>query len=602
MQDVAEEQIMQDAGKRKVDDSRLLNETCSQPLNVVDNNMVMEQIPTRNSFYVLREVTMAITEVINIGSSVKVNISAAENLYPNLGTKDHQSSSSSAGGNGAKGHIPKNIYIVRSVHQMGTDLKKSARGWNIRGMNDPLKKVEVMNFIRINNLSIVGIVETHVQSQNKDRIRRVIRPDWQFIDNNSKILLGFGLGGTLQQFQFLLFMLQISNDPQVRKLLWVDILNFSSTNSHPLLLVGEFNSILFPHEKVDGIVTSNNYLYFWNCTQDSFLFDLAYSGCFHTWKNGHTDDNRILSKLDRAMVNMEWVTRFSDSKAVFLEAGISDHSSMVVSIFEDRVHGPPPFKFYNFMTEEPDFLNLVREVWEEPVRGNPMFVFITKLKKVKSRIIQWKRERFKNIPALVEIAKDELCTIQKHIQQFPMCVESAQHENLAIKKYAKSSFVDDSEFLDSLKFENLLKDEHKCDLIKPVTRDEVVLALSTIGSSKAPGTDGFSSWFFKSCWSVLGDDFTAPVQNFFKHSKLLKEHVLGGLISANQFAFISGREIQDNVLVAHELLRNYHRTVGSPRCTLKIDIKKGYDTVSWKVVILALQQFGFPPMFIEWIR
>ncbi|XP_026452017.1 uncharacterized protein LOC113352411 [Papaver somniferum] len=326
---------------------------------------------------------------------------------------------------------------------------------------------------------------------------------------------------------------------------------------------------------VDGSLTPNNYLDFWNCTQDSFLFDLAYSGCFYTWTNGHTDERKILSKLDRAIVNMEWVTRFSDSKVVFLEDGISDHSPMVVSIFEDRVHGPPPFIFYNFMIEEPDFLEMIRTIWKEP----------------------WKRERFRSIPAQVEHAKSVLYTIQQHIQQHPLYVESAQQENVAIKHYAKvtryeeyvakqksrvkwidlgdsnaiffhncmkerhsrnniltlmsrenvfhqedkeiaeecidfysslfddsdSYFVDDSELLDFLNFDNLLSDERRCNLIRPVIRDEVVVALSTIGSNKAPGPDDFSSWFFKTCWSILGDDFTADVQNFFKHSKLLKE-------------------------------------------------------------------------------
>ncbi|XP_026416758.1 uncharacterized protein LOC113312217 [Papaver somniferum] len=77
--------------------------------------------------------------------------------------------------------------------------------------------------------------------------------------------------------------------------------------------------------------------------------------------------------------------------------------------------------------------------------------------------------------------------------------------------------------------------------------------------------------------------------------------ILEGLISKNQSAFISGRSIQDNIMVAHELVRNYHRSKGTPRCSLKIDISKAYDTVKWDAIFYILQQLGFPAIFINWI-
>ncbi|XP_026439059.1 uncharacterized protein LOC113339223 [Papaver somniferum] len=77
--------------------------------------------------------------------------------------------------------------------------------------------------------------------------------------------------------------------------------------------------------------------------------------------------------------------------------------------------------------------------------------------------------------------------------------------------------------------------------------------------------------------------------------------ILGGLISLNQSSFISGRSIQDNIMVAHELVRNYHRPKGTPRCALKIDIRKAYDTVKWDAIFFMLQHMGFPDVFINWI-
>jgi hypothetical protein len=53
--------------------------------------------------------------------------------------------------------------------------------------------------------------------------------------------------------------------------------------------------------------------------------------------------------------------------------------------------------------------------------------------------------------------------------------------------------------------------------------------------------------------------------------------LMGNLVSMNQSAFIPSRSISENVLLAQEIVRNYHKDKGKPRCTLKIDLMKAYD-------------------------
>jgi hypothetical protein len=78
--------------------------------------------------------------------------------------------------------------------------------------------------------------------------------------------------------------------------------------------------------------------------------------------------------------------------------------------------------------------------------------------------------------------------------------------------------------------------------------------------------------------------------------------LLDSMISRNQSAFIPGCNIAENVLLAQEMIRNYHRKDGQLRCTTKIDLMKAYDSVNWNFLIHCLSCSGFPLKFVNWIK
>lgn len=57
----------------------------------------------------------------------------------------------------------------------------------------------------------------------------------------------------------------------------------------------------------------------------------------------------------------------------------------------------------------------------------------------------------------------------------------------------------------------------------------------------------------------------------------------------------------ENVHLVQELIRKYNRKRESPRCTIKIDLCKAYDTVSWTFLREVLFGLGFPTVFIDWV-
>ncbi|KAJ9535362.1 hypothetical protein OSB04_un001524 [Centaurea solstitialis] len=181
-------------------------------------------------------------------------------------------------------------------------------------------------------------------------------------------------------------------------------------------------------------------------------------------------------------------------------------------------------------------------------------------------------------------------------------------------------------------------------MIRPVDDKEIKEAIFGIDDLKAPGPDGYSSRFYKKAWPIVGSDVCCAVKEFFHNGKLLGEvnatvlalvpksqcpknvadfrpiaccnviykciskvlvgrikEFLGLLVDQNQSAFIPNRQIGDNVLLAQELMRGYHRQRGTRRCAFKIDIQKAYDTVNWCFLEEILKRFGFHPCMISWL-
>lgn len=187
--------------------------------------------------------------------------------------------------------------------------------------------------------------------------------------------------------------------------------------------------------------------------------------------------------------------------------------------------------------------------------------------------------------------------------------------------------------------------EQQVSLIKPFTTEDVRIAMFNIDSTKNPGSDGFSSGFFKDTWSDLGTTISAAVIKFFHECSLPTQlchtlitllpkvenachprdyrpiaccqtlykviskmlcfrlaKILPTLIGNQQGAFVQGRSIIHNVLIGQDLLRGYKRTRLSPRCLMKIDLQKAYDTVDWGFLFQLLEAFHFPDQFIGWLR
>ncbi|KAL2247993.1 UNVERIFIED_CONTAM: hypothetical protein Sindi_2651600 [Sesamum indicum] len=157
---------------------------------------------------------------------------------------------------------------------------------------------------------------------------------------------------------------------------------------------------------------------------------------------------------------------------------------------------------------------------------------------------------------------------------------------------------------------HILSDEDANSLLVPFTPEDVKHAVFDIAEDKASGPDGYSSGrILKQINTTLlalipkvhspttvGDFRPISCCNVLYKiiAKLIVQRlsvILDKLISPCQAAFVPGRSIGDNIMLAQELFMGYNQAHRPPRCALKVDIRKAYDTL-----------FGFPDTFVKWIE
>jgi len=80
----------------------------------------------------------------------------------------------------------------------------------------------------------------------------------------------------------------------------------------------------------------------------------------------------------------------------------------------------------------------------------------------------------------------------------------------------------------------------------------------------------------------------------------LKE-VVPHLIQQNQGAFVMGRELLFNILMCQDIARGYSRKGVPPRCIMKIDLQKAFDSVHWDFLKDLLHHLKFPFQFVTWV-
>ncbi|KAK9668977.1 hypothetical protein RND81_13G100400 [Saponaria officinalis] len=178
--------------------------------------------------------------------------------------------------------------------------------WNIRGLNDPLKQVEVKFFLRKYKVDVLGLLETRVREHKAAAIFKKSFSSYKVINNyshhcNGRIWVIYNprtvtISSTLMHDQLILLevlyhatnsivsitIVYGSNSALSRSSLW-NVLRDLSVGQDSWLVLGDFNIVKDFGERLGpNPLLLNDVLAFNQCILDCALEDVHSTSCVHT--------------------------------------------------------------------------------------------------------------------------------------------------------------------------------------------------------------------------------------------------------------------------------------------------------------------------------
>ncbi|XP_043812758.1 uncharacterized protein LOC122723715 [Manihot esculenta] len=398
-----------------------------------------------------------------------------------------------------------------------------------------------------------------------------------------------------------------------RRTSWNLLRALADRSQLPWLCSGDYNDIADPLEKGGGPLRCISLINgFRNALTDANLNDIQAVGSFLSYTYREGTDQCSKERLDRACSNATWDARFPDAISSNLVAPVFDHTPLLIETVGTQVReANRRFRFDNSWLEDDELGEVVLTSWA-----------VRQLKDVWNQILAeedirlrqqakqfWFRHGDRNSKYFHNSikARRRCNRIQQIVTSDGSLSSNVGTIHDAFLQYFSGLFsnspTDFAELLPLVQPRIGAKDN--VELLADFTDEEFRSALFQMDPNKAPGLDGLNPAFFQKYWPIIGVDVCNICRLWLAQALANRlKRVLHKIISPNQSAFIPGRLITDNFIVAFEIMHGLklqnRGSVGS--CALKIDIAKAYDRVEWSYLFAMLSALGFSDTWVGWMR
>ncbi|KAI0530781.1 hypothetical protein KFK09_000329 [Dendrobium nobile] len=430
--------------------------------------------------------------------------------------------------------------------------------WNCRGAKKKEATLYLKEVIKDHGILFVGLVETKINAFDKVSFEKIMGEDWDFY-----LLPSDGLSGGIMVFwrsdlasfsvvkeadQCVIGDLNVFNkgvwmiatiygnkEVVKRRELWGSLQEVSNRKI-PFIVGGDFNCILSQEDKRGGrkFIFSQGPKEMADFLNVNDLHEVGFFGPRFTWCNNKSGGDRILERLDKCLFN---------------SIAIND----VQISYKASSH-------------------IIARVWRKVFQGNDMEILNKKYKKALKELYYWSKAKIRDFSIEKEKLKEEIFQIQEEEatvgwlsedklwllrskvkelnsvlarmntwwrqrakakwmedgdtnSKFFLSFANARRNEKRISqiKNADGVLTEDPEELPKVSYctENwplpkaVLDDADKRSLDVDISDMEILEVIKGLGDNKAPGHDGITYSFLKNYWSIIGNDVSKAVREFF---------------------------------------------------------------------------------------
>ncbi|XP_048622814.1 uncharacterized protein LOC125591926 [Brassica napus] len=441
-----------------------------------------------------------------------------------------------------------------------------------------------------------------------------------------------------------------------RDQVWEHLTRFSTTRTGPWFMIGDFNEITCHEEKVGGRQRpASSFLAFKQMLNDCGMLEFPFTGDMLSWVGKRAGGSTVRCRLDRAVGNADWHEKFPHSSIKYMRLWGSDHRPILADILVKPMMRSKKFKFDKRWLDNEELRQVILEGWKSPDLP-PDASIMEHISSCRKALGEWRRQHNINSAKLVEELKEKVEAMYADNNATTEEIAAALKELSEALKAEEMFWKQKSRIFESSNPEDIgealtqvpttITGAMNESLTAPVTEWEVKLALFAMHPEKAPGPDGMTALFYQKFWDIVKEDLTLMVNKFLVEgtvvnglndtniclipkmtkpnnmaqfrpislcnvsykiiSKVLCQRlkkVLPGLISETQSAFVAGRQISDNIMIAQKMFHALRTKPSgrSKRMAIKTDMSKAYDRMEWSFIEAVMRKMGFSEIWITWI-
>ncbi|XP_057719720.1 uncharacterized protein LOC130934150 [Arachis stenosperma] len=199
-------------------------------------------------------------------------------------------------------------------------------------------------------------------------------------------------------FRCAFFLVYGAHSREEKSHVWNELSYITGLCQVPCCFMGDFNEIVNVEERKGTVSLPLSADDFRSWIQDMHLVDLPLTDRKFTWFHGHS-----CCWIDIAIVSIEWLEEFPETRLRGGPGGLSDHCLIIVE--DNRMRGGPrPFRSLDLWFTHEGFLRMVKEEW----RSQGELEFIEKLKALTGPLGRWHKENFGEMDKKIAKLEEEI--------------------------------------------------------------------------------------------------------------------------------------------------------------------------------------------------